>query len=57
MAGILISAVVYFLAAYFIRRWLEDMGIRKGTTRASVVFVAAALVAYAAAYLVNLALA
>lgn len=50
MAGILFSTVVYFLAAYFIRRWLEDMGIRKGTTRASVVFVAAA-------YLVNLALA
>lgn len=54
MTSILVSTVVYFVAAYFIKRQLTEMGIPKGVTRASVIFVAAAALAYAAAYLVGL---
>jgi hypothetical protein len=56
MTGIVVSTIVYFIAAYFIRRRLEDMGIPKGLTRSTVVFVLAAVFAYGAAYLVDLAL-
>ena len=55
MTGIVVSTIVYFIAAYFIKRRLEEMGIPKGMTRGTVVFVLAAVVAYGAAYLVNLA--
>ncbi len=54
MASIVISTVVYFIAAYFVKRQLEEMGIPKGVTRGSVIFVVAAAVAYGAAYLVGL---
>ena len=54
MASIVVSTVVYFIAAYFIKRQLEEMGIPKGMTRGAVIFVGAAVVAYAAAYLVDL---
>jgi hypothetical protein len=54
MISIAISTAVYFIAAYFIRRKLEQMGIPKGLTRGSVIFVLAAAVSYGAAYLVNL---
>jgi hypothetical protein len=54
MASIVISTIVYFIAAYFIKRQLVDMGIPKGMTRGTVIFVLAAAVSYGAAYLVDL---
>jgi len=54
MSIILVSTAVYFIAAYFIKRQLEEMGIPKGMTRATVVFVLAAVSAYGAAYLVDM---
>jgi hypothetical protein len=54
MTSIVVSTVVYFIAAYFIKRQLVDMGIPKGMTRGSVIFVGAAAIAYGAAYLVGL---
>jgi hypothetical protein len=54
MTSIVVSTVVYFIAAYFIKRQLMDMGIPKGMTRGSVIFVGAAAIAYGAAYLVDL---
>jgi len=53
MASIVISTVVYFIAAFFIKRQLVEMGIPKGITRGTVIFVLAAAVAYGAAYLVD----
>lgn len=55
MASIVISTVVYFIAAFFIKRWLVEMGIPKGITRGLVIFALAVAVAYGAAYLVDLA--
>lgn len=54
MASIVISIIVYFIAAYFIKRQLVEMGIPKGVTRGTVIFVLAAVVSYGAAYLVDL---
>ena len=53
MASIVISTVVYFIAAFFIKRQLVEMGIPKGVTRGSVIFVLAAAISYGAAYLVD----
>jgi len=54
LTSLVVSTFVYFVAAYFIKRRLEDMGIPKGMTRGSVIFVGAAAISYGAAYLVNL---
>jgi hypothetical protein len=54
MTSIVISTAVYFIAAFFIKRWLVEMGIPKGITRGTVIFVFAAAVAYGAAYLIDL---
>jgi hypothetical protein len=53
MLSIALSTVAFFIAAYFARRWLDDMSIPKGMTRSTVVFVAAAAVSYGVAFLVD----
>ena len=54
MAGFLLSTLAFFIAGYFLRRYLDDLGIPKGFTRGVVVFVAALLIAYGVAFLVDL---
>jgi predicted PurR-regulated permease PerM len=54
MLSIVVSTIAFFVAAYFIKRWLDDMGIPKTMTRNVVVFVAAALVSYGVAFVVDL---
>ena len=54
MRSIVLSTVAYFIASYFIKRQLEEMGIPKGMTRGTVVFALALAVAYGVAYLVDL---
>jgi hypothetical protein len=49
-----VSTVVFFIAGYFIRRYLDDMGIPKTMTRGVVVFVAALMIAYGVAYVIDL---
>ena len=57
MTSIFVSTAVYFIAAFFIKRQLVEMGIPKGMTRGTVIFAGAAVVSYGAAYLVNLVVA
>ena len=54
MLSIVLSTIVFFVAAFFIKRWLDDMGIPKTMTRSIVVFVAAAVVSYGVAFVVDL---
>jgi hypothetical protein len=54
MLSIVLSTMVFFVAAFFIKRWLDDMGIPKTMTRSIVVFVAAAVVSYGVAFVVDL---
>ena len=53
MASFFLSSFAFFIAAYFIRRHLEDMGIPKGMTRSFVVFVLAIMIAYGVGWIVD----
>ena len=54
MLSLVLSTLAFFVASYFTRRWLDDMGIPKSMTRSIVIFVAAAAVAYGLAYVIDL---
>jgi hypothetical protein len=49
MLSIVLSTVAYFLASYYIRRYLDDIGIPKGLTRSVMIFSLALIIAYAVA--------
>ena len=53
MLSLVLSTVAYFVASFFLRRYLEDMGIPRSMTRGLVVFVLALAVAYGVAFLVD----
>ena len=46
MLSIVLSTLAFFVASYYIKRYLEDMGIPKGTTRGALVFSLALAVSY-----------
>lgn len=46
--NLLISTVVFFVAAWCIRRYLEEQGIPKGLTRGMLVFVLAYILSWGA---------
>ena len=54
MLSLIVSTIAFFVAAYFIKRRLEEMGIPKGMTRGISVFVLALALAYGAAWIVDL---
>lgn len=53
MLSFLLSTIAFFVAGFFIRRYLDDIGVRRSMSRSLVVFVAAILIAYAVAFLVD----
>ena len=53
MLGLVLSTVAFFVASYFIRRYLDDMGIPKSMTRSLTVFCLAAAIAYGVAAMVD----
>ena len=53
MLSFFLSTVAFFVAAWYIRRYLENIGIPKTMLRGFVVFVLALAVAYAVAALVD----
>jgi VIT1/CCC1 family predicted Fe2+/Mn2+ transporter len=54
MLSLVLSTIVYFVAAFFIKRWLDGTDIPKSMTRSLVIFVGAAVVSYGVAYVVDL---
>lgn len=54
MTSFIISVVAYFIAAFYIKRWLDERGIPKTMVRGLVIFVLAAVVSYGVAYVVDL---
>jgi len=54
MASLIISTIVFFVASYFLKKQFDEMDIPKGMTRSFTIFVLAAAISYAAAYLVDL---
>ncbi len=53
MLSLTLSTIAFFVISYFIKRWLDDTGIPRTMVRSIVVFVAAALVSYGVAFLVD----
>jgi hypothetical protein len=53
MLNLIISTIVFFVAAWFANRYLDAQGIPKGMTRGVLVFVLASLVSWGAAEMVD----
>ena len=57
MLGIVLSTIAFFVASYFIKRYLDEIGIPKTMVRAMVVFVLALAAAYGVAFIADRAVA
>ncbi len=55
MLNLIISTIVFFIAAWYISRYLDEQGIGKGMTRGVLVFALASLVSWGAGEMVDLA--
>ena len=53
LVSIVLSTVAFFVASFFISRYLDGMDIPKGMTRSITIFVLALGVAYGVAFLVD----
>jgi hypothetical protein len=53
IASLLVSTVVFFVASYFIKRWMEENDMPKGVTRSITIFTLAVALAYGAGWLVD----
>jgi len=53
MLSLVISTIAFFAASFFIKRYLDEMGIPGSMTRNLMVFVFAAAVSYGVAFLVD----
>jgi len=53
MWGFVLSTVAFFVTSFYVRRYLENIGIPKDMTRGLVVFVLALTVAYGVGFIVN----
>ena len=51
--NIIISTIVFVIAAWYIRRWLDEHGLPKGMTRGLLVFVLAYVVSWVSGELVD----
>lgn len=53
MWNLIISSIVFFMAAWYIHRYLDEMSISKGITRGILVFTLASLVSWGVGDLVD----
>ena len=53
MWNLVISTVVFFFAAWYIHRYLDEQGIPKGPTRGILVLVIASLLSWGVGYFVD----
>ena len=53
MLSLVISTIAYFVASYFIKRYLNGIGVPKSMTRGLVIFVLALAIAYSVAFIVD----
>ena len=53
MHTLIVSTIAFFVASYFIKRWAEAQDFPKGMTLNISIFVAALVVAYGVAWLVD----
>ena len=53
IVGLIASTIAFFVAGYFIKRWMDDNDIPKGMTRNLTVFAMALVIADGVAWLVD----
>jgi hypothetical protein len=53
MLNLIISTIVFFVAAWFVNRYLDEQEIARGMTRGVLVFVLASLVSWGAGAMVD----
>ena len=53
MLSLVLSTVAFFVASFYIKRWLDDMDIPKTMTRGIAIFIAAAAVSYGVAFVID----
>jgi len=53
MPGLIISTIVFFVASWYIKRYLEEQEIPKGMTRGMLIFTLATVASWGAWALVN----
>jgi hypothetical protein len=53
IASLVASTIAFFVASYFIKRWMDDNDIPKGMTRSLAIFVLALALAYGVGWLVD----
>lgn len=53
MWNLVISSIVFFIAAWYAHRYLDEQGIPKGMTRGMLVFAVASLVSWGAGEVVD----
>jgi hypothetical protein len=51
--NLIVSTIVFFIAAGYLRRYLENQGLPKGMTRGTLVFALASLVSWGAGEMVD----
>jgi len=57
MLSLIVSTIAFFVASFFIKRYLDGMGLPKTMVRGMVVFILALAVAYGIAFAVDWAVA
>jgi VIT1/CCC1 family predicted Fe2+/Mn2+ transporter len=51
--SLILSTIVFFAATYFLKRYLEELGIPKGMTRGALIFALALAISYLVALVVD----
>ena len=54
IASLVASTIAFFVASYFIKRWMDENDMPKGITRSLSIFVLAIAISYGVAWLVGL---
>jgi len=53
MLSIIVSTIVYFIAAHYVKRWMEENDMPEGFTRTALVFCIALLIASAVGAIID----
>ena len=53
IAGLIASTIAFFVASYFIKRWMDQNDMPKGMTRSLAIFVLAIAISYGVGWLVD----
>lgn len=49
MTGLILSTIAYFIASYYLRRYMDEIDIPKGMARSIMIFSLALVISYAVA--------